>query len=340
LDPLTHALTGALTGGAVAWGAGAAGLGRRALLLGAAAGLMPDLDVLIRSAEDPLLLIEHHRGFTHSLAFVPVGGAVSAALLRRSAPFRWVWLCAAVAWLSHALLDASATYGTQLFWPFSRHRVGLDIISIIDPGFTLIVLAGVVAVARARPRLMQLALILAVLWLAIGFVQRERASAAQLRLAAMRGETIERGAVFPTVGNTIVWRSLYRSGGMLRMDRIRVPWLGASRYAEGPTVAAFRGSFDDPRARRDLARFAWFSDHWLAADPADPTFIGDARYSLTFATYRPVWGIRLAPSTTWVDRSRERRERARPVWREILEKRPAGDRFSRKTPAAARRAFG
>lgn len=297
--------------------AGDVRLGRRALLLGAAAGLMPDLDVLIRSAEDPLLAIEHHRGFTHSLAFAPVGGAAAAALLRGPAPFRWAWLCAAVAWLSHALLDASTTYGTQLFLPFSRHRAGLDIISIIDPAFTLIVLAGVVAAARARPRLMHAALLLAALWLAIGFVQRERASAAQLQLAEMRGETITRGAVFPTVGNTIVWRSLYRSGGMLRMDRIRVPWLGASEFAEGTTVPAFDGSFDDARARRDLARFAWFSHQWLAADPADPALIGDARYSLAFGAYRPVWGVRLSPSTAWIDRSRDRREPVRPVWRKI-----------------------
>ena len=48
------------------------------LSVGGLAALAPDLDVLIRSETDPLLAIEHHRGFTHSLAVIPVGGAVAA----------------------------------------------------------------------------------------------------------------------------------------------------------------------------------------------------------------------------------------------------------------------
>lgn len=295
MDPVTHALTGA----AVGWAVG----GRRALLVGAAAGLLPDLDVLIRSAGDPLLAIEHHRGFTHSLAFAPVGGSI-AALIGRD---RKLIPAGILAWLSHALLDASTTYGTQLFWPFSRYRVGIDIISIIDPLFTLLVLLACIAALRNRRRLVYAGLALAVVWLALGYVQRERATAVQARLAAHRGHRVERAAVFPTIGNTIVWRSLYLTDGVIRMDRIRVPWLGGAGYVPGPSVPlAFR---DDP----DFARLAWFSDGWVAPDPADPALFGDARYSLHADRYKPVWGIRLNP-TWWVNRSRERRVSAAELW--------------------------
>ena len=307
MDPLTHALAGA----AVGWAAGGRTIGRRAMLVGAAAGLLPDLDVLIRSAGDPLLAIEHHRGFTHSLLFVPVGGAIASLL----GGGRRALLAGILAYLTHPLLDAATTYGTQLFWPFSRYRVGLDIISIIDPLFTLIVLAGCIAALRGRARLVHAALALAVVWLLLGYVQRERASAVQARLAAARGERVTRAAVFPTVGNTIVWRSLYETNGRLRMDRIRVPWLGEPGHVPGPTVPlAYR---DDP----DFARFAWFSDGWVAPDPADPTLIGDARYSLHPDRYAPVWGIRLNP-TRWVNRSRERRVSLKELWGD--RRRPAG----------------
>ena len=327
MDPLTHALAGAT----LAWAATGSRLGRRSLVIGAAAALLPDVDVLIRSAADPLLAIEHHRGFTHSLLFVPIGGLIAA--LPFSARLdgmqrRWAVLAGILAYLSHPLLDAATTYGTQLFWPFSRYRAGFDVISIIDPLFTLIVLTGVIAAFAARRRLAVITLVLAVAWLAGGFVQRERATAAQIRLAGTRGDRLDRGAVFPTIGNTIVWRSIYESNGVLRIDRIRVPWIRHATYSTTATVPlttaeAARG---DARMLRDLERFTWFSDGWIARAPADPTVIGDARYSLRADRYEPVWGIRFHPGaalpTEWVNRTRQRDAGVAQLWGEISGKDP------------------
>lgn len=297
MDPLTHALTGA----AIAF---AVGRDRRSLLVGTAAGLAPDLDVLIRSASDPLLAIEHHRGFTHALLFAPVGGTVIACVLRRPRAI----VAATLAWLSHSLLDASTTYGTQLFWPFSRYRVGLDIISIIDPLFTLIVLAAVIAGYRHRFRAVALALLIAVAWLAIGALQRERAMNVQAALAASRSDTILRGEVFPTIGNTVVWRSIYLAEGKLYLDRIRVPWLRPAKGMAVTTVPQTTTIAGNATVQRDFARLVWFSNGWVAASPTDATLLGDARYSLRVDAYDPVWGIRVIEGRTrWVDRSRKRR---------------------------------
>tara|TARA_A100001015_G_scaffold320881_1_gene448953 strand:- start:3500 stop:4105 length:606 start_codon:yes stop_codon:yes gene_type:complete len=41
--------------------------------IGFLAGLAPDLDVLIRSSDDPILFLEYHRQFSHSLFFIPFG---------------------------------------------------------------------------------------------------------------------------------------------------------------------------------------------------------------------------------------------------------------------------
>jgi len=45
----------------------------KACVIGALAGMAPDLDILIRSSSDPLLKLEFHRHFSHSLFFIPVG---------------------------------------------------------------------------------------------------------------------------------------------------------------------------------------------------------------------------------------------------------------------------
>ena len=315
MDPLTHALAGAT----VAWAASGRQLGRRALVVGATAALLPDLDVLLRSASDPLVAIEHHRGFTHSLLFALPGGALAGLALGGREDRRFAIVAGILAWLSHALLDASTTFGTQLFWPFSRYRVGLDVISIIDPLFTLIGLAGVIAAFRNAPRVVSAVLGLMLAWLAIGSVQRERALDAQTALARGRGHQRTRGAVFPTIGNTIVWRSIYDAGGMLHTDRIRVPWPGPATTAAVDAVPMAHAP-DPPAMRREYERFAWFADEWVARDPSDASVFGDARYSMLTDRYVPVWGIRFdhAGRVAWVDRSRQRRVDPREMWDEIL----------------------
>ena len=44
-----------------------------ATAIGIISGLAPDLDVFIKSSYDPLLSLEYHRQFTHSLFFIPFG---------------------------------------------------------------------------------------------------------------------------------------------------------------------------------------------------------------------------------------------------------------------------
>ena len=88
-------------------------------MLGALAGMAPDLDVLIRSGTDPLLFLEYHRQFTHSVAFAPIGALVvaTATLCLIKSSFKTFieryWICLA-GYFSHGILDATTTYGTQL----------------------------------------------------------------------------------------------------------------------------------------------------------------------------------------------------------------------------------
>ena len=65
MDSLTQIVLGAAVGEAVL----GKKIGNRAMLWGAIAGTIPDLDVFVRYFTDPITATEMHRGFSHSLVF-------------------------------------------------------------------------------------------------------------------------------------------------------------------------------------------------------------------------------------------------------------------------------
>ena len=335
VDPFTHVLLGANLGYATF----RRPLGRMAALAGGLAAFAPDADVFIRSATDPLLAIEHHRGFTHALAFAPFGAAVVAGLwLIRPAwriRSRWLplWICCVVGYVSHELLDASTSYGTQLLWPFSKLRAGWDVISIIDPLFTLVLLIGLIsAVVRRRVRPAIVSLGLCAAYIGFGVVQHERAARAQHQLAASRGHAIERFEVMPTLANNIVWRTLYTYRKRIYSDRIRVGWWSKPVVREGwslPRLDEGMLSAEERTrdTRRSFERFSWFSSQWVARSPTDPSVIADMRYTLSTEAFDPIWGIRFTPpeaasEIVWVNRSRDRKINPGELWAEIIGRDP------------------
>src|SRR6056300_1337691 len=114
-----------------------------AILLGALAGMAPDLYVAIRSSSDPLLFLEYHRQFTHSLLFIPFGALLCALVLHplsarwSGLAFRQAWMFCLLGYATHGLLDACTTYGTLLLWPFSDARIGWNSSSVVGRLFTL-----------------------------------------------------------------------------------------------------------------------------------------------------------------------------------------------------------
>ena len=148
-----------------------------AILCGILSGMAPDLDALIRSETDPLLYLEFHRQFTHSLIFIPIGGLICAILFYKTVAkrlsFRQTYVYCFVGYATHGLLDACTSYGTQLFWPFSDRRIAWDAISIIDPLFTLplIGLLGVAAL-RSSTLLGRLAMLWVFIYLSFAFLCR------------------------------------------------------------------------------------------------------------------------------------------------------------------------
>lgn len=207
MDSLTQIVLGASMGEVVL----GKKLGNRALLWGAIAGTIPDLDVIPGAFMGTEANLIFHRGPTHSIVFCVLAPLLFAGLakwfykstLYQKQSYKWVQtflallvpilpailllyglssgalsmpllvpvvvllILAYIMWrylydnylsarvyveevdywqwylmfflgfITHVILDAFTTYGTQLYLPFSDYRVSWDVINVVDPLYTV-----------------------------------------------------------------------------------------------------------------------------------------------------------------------------------------------------------
>lgn len=162
-------------------------------------------------------------------------------------------------------LDACTSYGTHLLWPFTGERLAWSIVPIFDPLFSLILGASMLAGLRWRKTLpARIGLLLAATYLSIGWLQHQRAEDAIRATAMLRGHATEQLTIKPTMGNLLLWRSIYRSGGTYHIDAVRVGVGGTGRIYPGTTVRAFDQFRDLPTLStasvlyQDIRRFDIF----------------------------------------------------------------------------------
>jgi membrane-bound metal-dependent hydrolase YbcI (DUF457 family) len=124
--PLAHACVGGSIGVALWPERTAAGL-KRALWVGALLGVLPDVDIVL--GRTPGLGAGWHHGFTHSVVFALVAGAVAARLCFGGWRHGRGLLVCVLAALSHLALDfvMTETRGLALLWPVTDHRYRLGI---------------------------------------------------------------------------------------------------------------------------------------------------------------------------------------------------------------------
>ena len=145
MDSVTQFALGAAVGEAV--------LGRKvgscALLWGGICGTIPDLDVFL-SFGDPVKDFTYHRSFSHSIFILALLTPIIVALILRlhagTRVCKWHWyLLVYLVFVTHVLLDCCTAYGTQILWPIITTPISWSTIFIIDPVYTLPLLAGIVA---------------------------------------------------------------------------------------------------------------------------------------------------------------------------------------------------
>ena len=298
MDIVTQGLLGGVLGQSVA----RTGEKRIATLVGVLSGMLADADVLIQSSSDPLLNIEYHRHFSHALIFIPIGALIAALLLwpflRKRLPFSRIYLYALAGFSLSGLLDACTSYGTHLLWPFSDERIAFHIISIVDPVFTLLLLLGLVFGLRSQARpFARYALLLAAAYMGLGFMQMQRAELLATELATSRGHAPVKAVVKPTMGNLILWRSVYIYHDRIYVDGVRVSPAGQTKIYPGSSVELFDPLRTFPELERDtvlfgdIERFVRFSDGYVAVHPEHSDVLGDVRYSMLPTSASPLWGI-------------------------------------------------
>ncbi|WP_298764919.1 metal-dependent hydrolase [uncultured Polaribacter sp.] len=148
MDSLTQIVLGAAVGEAVL----GKKIGNKALLYGAVAGTIPDLDVAASYFTDTVTALEIHRGFTHSILFSVLFAPIFAFLVSIYESYKniknWSWLFF-WAFITHPILDAQTTWGTQLFWPLDV-RLAFKNIFVIDPLYTIPFLVFLILTMRQK----------------------------------------------------------------------------------------------------------------------------------------------------------------------------------------------
>lgn len=239
-------------------------------------GTLPDLDVFIDYG-DAVRNFTYHRAFSHSLFVLP-GVAVGIWLVLRRwwAPARAApghWLAAVLlALITHPLLDAHTAYGTQLLWPLTVTPTSWSTLFIIDPLYTLPLLAGVIAIAGWASRPAARTVLVASLALStayLGWTWTGKALAEREARASLAVSGIEYRAMFsvPTPFNSFLWRIviLTDDGYAEGFDSLLID--------EGGTV--FTAYASDTRALAEASdiwaveRLRWFADDFVGADVVD-----------------------------------------------------------------------
>jgi inner membrane protein len=334
VDTFTHGLLGAAASQAIF----GQKLPRGAALIGLAAGMAPDLDLFLGSGSDPVASIVYHRQFTHSLMFIPLGALLVSLLFIWLRPFTGARLAvygsAFVGYGLHGLLDACTSYGTVLWWPFSYQRIAWDVIAIVDPIFSLLLLIGVLwALLGRRPWPARIALGGAVLYLGFGIWQLHRATAVQEQLAASRGQVIEHRRVMPLPGSLVSWRAVYIAAGHIYVDGVRVPWWKGPLVKPGGAIplATFelvpRAMAERDGTRRVFEVFAWFADGLIAPIDGVSSTIGDMRYGAEASALMPLWGMqfdaqRATGPTRWRPPNSSRTRIVANIWRALIDRYP------------------
>jgi len=264
------------------------------MLAGAALATLPDLDVLIDYG-DPLSQMINHRGFSHSF-FVLTGLSFFLAWVARRMKLHGdggdygrllltIWLIL----ITHPILDAFTSYGTQLWWPLRPTPASWSSVFIIDPFYTLPLLTGVllalvIGVRPAVARALGWLIVIGAAYFAASLAAKHWAEQRVHDMLAARGETPVEVFSSPQPFNIVLWRVV-------------------ARMEDGDYVEAITGLLDqrDPehirfpsnrelgaalQPREHIEGLRWFTGDWLRYDDIDGQLVvSDLRMGLGTGHY-------------------------------------------------------
>jgi inner membrane protein len=132
MDTVTHIVLGACVGDAVL----GQKVGKKALIAGAVAQSIPDIDFISALWLSPAEQLLAHRGITHSFLFIVVSAPVFAAIFRRllfrQQKFSLLFFFLLIELVIHVFLDAFNNYGVGWFEPFLNYRLSFNAVYVAD----------------------------------------------------------------------------------------------------------------------------------------------------------------------------------------------------------------
>jgi inner membrane protein len=212
MDSLTHIALGACIG---EWMLDRK-LGRKAMLWGALAQSVPDLDFIASFWMDTAHNLLAHRGFTHSFLFAGLAAfflGITAERWHRPhniALKKWVLFFGAEI-MVHLLLDACNNYGVGWFEPFSDRRVSFNSIYVADPFFSIgpgiafIMLLLLRSDHRHRVRWAKLGMLCSLVYFGYTVINKLTVHQSVENLAREQGIPFKRHMTTPVALNNWLW---------------------------------------------------------------------------------------------------------------------------------------
>ena len=212
MDSITHVVLGGAVGEVLL----GKQLGKRAMVMGAIANSLPDIDFVASFGLDVPHDLLAHRGFTHSFLFVvmmsPVlAGAANRWLKNSDVKFKQWVLFFATQLMIHVLIDSLNAYGTGWLEPFSHKRFSFHTLFVADPFFTtwllvvFIILLVLKRTNKFRIRWAIAGLVLSSIYLIYALTNKYNIDRATSRILDKQHISYSRFFTTPTLLNTWLW---------------------------------------------------------------------------------------------------------------------------------------
>lgn len=132
MDPVSHAVIGMAVSTA---GQDVFSIMSPITMATVAGSLIPDGDIVLRAWGGSSYL-KHHRGISHSLVGIGIEAVFVGLALKMfypSAALRSLIFWSFIGALTHILSDILNSYGAKIFWPFSKRKKSLSLLTLTDP---------------------------------------------------------------------------------------------------------------------------------------------------------------------------------------------------------------
>lgn len=190
--------------------------GKKSFTAGAVLGTLPDLDIVAFPFLNDIQRVYWHRGESHSLFFIIFAAIFLSIILKKYGFFKklhfknlstGIFLILA----THILIDYFTIYGTQIFAPFSKYGFARGNIFIIDPLYTIPLLAGIFGTLFFKTKSYKInyfGILISSIYMTFSLISHGYADFAFKQNLNNKNIKVLKAFTTPTPMNTILWRHI------------------------------------------------------------------------------------------------------------------------------------